>query len=256
MATPVRFPSGVSTERIGTPLSNFPLPNPHKTLVYENDFFTYAAGDWTVVAGGAGSSAALTTGLGGKLLITTATSGTEALTGNLGFAFSPATSSANGLQFWFSCQFTQDATIAQPAYAIGAMKGTLSSYLSATDGVFFAKNTGAPVANTATSWRLIIKAAAGSTTSIDLGAVALPVSSATIKLSYYYNGKDMLYVYMNDVCIGSVGQGGTLGTGTAADLANLPANTIFLAPAMLNAFFTGTSLLTVDNILIACETSR
>jgi hypothetical protein len=244
MATPVRFPSGVSTERLTHPLGNFPMPDPVKNIVYSNDFFTYAAGDWTVTAGGAGSSVAATAAtLGGAIVITTATSGTESIIGQPSFNFNPATSLLGGLQTWFHARVTLDATVAQPDYAIGLMKGTPTTFNGATDGVWFTKAT------TATVWSLVIKAAAGSTTTIALPATTVPTASQTITLSFYFDGKTLLYVYFNNVCIGTVGPNGTLGT----SLANLPASTILLAPAFSNSFHTGTSLLTVDYVLAAVE---
>ena len=117
MAT-TRFPNGLSTQNLKHPLANLLTPDPNKTIDYDNDFHTYAAGDWTVTAGGAGSSAAITAGIGGQLLITTATSGTEAIQGNGSFNFNPATSLLGGLQTWFEAQVTLDATVANPDSSI------------------------------------------------------------------------------------------------------------------------------------------
>lgn len=241
--TPVRYPSGVTNELASHTLGNFPQPNPNRAVVFSNDFFTYLASDWTVVAGGAGSSVALTAGKGGLLRNTCATSGNECLSGNAAFNFQPATSVLAGSQTWFTTSVTLDATVANPDYAIGLMKGTLSTVNSATDGVYFTKVTGASV------WSLVIKAAAGSTTTIALPASTVPTASQTLSLGFYFNGKDTLYVYFNEVCIGTVGPNGTLGT----SLANLPGPTIYLAPAYINAFHTGTSTLDIDYVLAATE---
>jgi len=244
MGTPVRFNNGVTNEKPTHPLANFPAPNPVRDIVYANDFFTYAAGDWTVTAGGAGSSVAITNALlGGNITITTATSGTESIFGTTGFNFNPATSVLGGLQTWFQAKVTLDATVANPDYAIGLMKGTPSTFNAATDGVYFTKATGASV------WSLVIKAAAGSTTTIALPSTTLPTNSQTITLGYYFNGKDILYVYFNEVLIGTVGTNGSLGT----SLANMPASTILLGVGISNSFHTGTSTLIVDHVLAATE---
>lgn len=243
MGNPTRYPNGLSTERPTHPLGTLPVPDPVKDVIYYNDFFTYAAGDWTVVAGGAGSGVAITNALlGGNITITTATSGTESILGNTGFNFNPATSVLGGLQTWFHTKVTLDATVANPDYAIGLMKGT-PGLTSPTDGVYFTKATGATV------WSLVIKAAAGSTTTIALPSTTVPSNSQTIYLGFYFDGQDTLYVYFNKVCIGSVGPSGTLGT----SLANLPASTVLLGPAFANVFHTATSTLVVDYVLAGVE---
>ena len=244
MGNPTRFPNGLSTERPTHPLGTLPVPDPVKDIIYSNDFFTYAAGDWTVNAGGAGSGVAITNGLlGGNITVTTATSGTQSIIGNTGINFNPATSVLGGLQTWFHAKVTLDATVANPDYAIGLMKGTISSFNGATDGVYFTKATGASV------WSLVIKAAAGSTTTIALPSTTLPTNSQTVYLGFWFDGKATLYVYFNKVCIGSVGPNGTLGT----SLANLPASTILLGPAFSNSFHTATSTLVVDYVLAGVE---
>ena len=246
MGTPTRFPNGLSTEKLTHPLTNLPTPNPVQSIIYINDFFTYLASDWTVVSGGAGSAIANTTGKGGQLLITTATSGATAITGNAGFNFTPATSLVAGFQTWFTASVTLDATVANPDYAIGLTKGAIATFNAATDGVYFTKASGATV------WSLVIKAAAGGTTTIALPISTVPTASQVVNLSYYFDGKSMLYVYFQDKCIGTVGPNGTLGT----SLVNLPGPTILLAPSVQNVFHTATSLLTVDYVLAAVERSN
>lgn len=258
MGTPTRLINGVSTNKVGTPLANFLAPNPLDTISYYNDFHTYAAGDWTVNAGGAGSSTALAAGAGGLLTLTAATSGAESIVGNPSFFAQAATASAKGNQLWFVANITQDATVANPDYQVGLVKGTMSSFQAETDGIYFMKKTGAVVSGTDTAWNLVIKAAAGSTTTIRLPASTIPVNSATINLAYYYDAKAVptLWVYFNNVCVGSVGTNGSLGTGTSADLANLPASTILMGVCLYNGFHTATSVLSADYVLAACESSR
>ncbi len=70
MGNPTRFPAGVSNNRAGSIMGNLPVADRNNLAIYQNDFFQYAAGDWTVVAGGAGSGSALSsTILGGALAI-------------------------------------------------------------------------------------------------------------------------------------------------------------------------------------------
>lgn len=224
------------------PLWMYPAQDNNRLIDYDNDFHTYAAGDWTVVAGGAGSGVALSAGVGGILTVTTATSGTESIKGNASFNFTPATSSAAGLQTWFMAQVTLDATVANPDYAIGLTAGAASSFNSATDGVYFTKATGASV------WSLVIKASSTATT-IALPASTVPSNSQNVNLAFYFDGKATLYVYFNKVCIGTVGPNGTLGT----DLSNLPVAATPLGITFLNSFHTATSALSIDYVMAASE---
>jgi hypothetical protein len=239
-------------------MGSMPLPDPNTVIRYYNDFNTYAAGDWTVNAGGAGSSAAVGAGAGGLLLVTTATSGAESVVGNPAFFFQATTGSAKGNQFWFTTNVTLDATVSQPDYQIGVVKGTMSSFQNETDGVYFMKKTGAVVTGTDTAWNLVIKAAAGATTTIRLPTSTLPLNSAVIQLGFYYDAKPSptMFVYWNGSVVGTIGAGGSLGTGTSADLTNLPGSTILMGVTYYNGYHTGTSLLSADYVLAACETSR
>ena len=248
--TPTRLNKGVSTDSVTQPLGMFTLPNPTKAATYFNEFNTYLASDWTVVAGGSGSGVALATGVGGNIAITTATSGTESISGNPSFNFAPNTSSVAGLQTWFETRVTLDATVANPDYALGLMKGT-PGIASPTDGAYFTKATGATV------WSFVIKAAAGSTTTIALPALTVPSNSQTVDLAFYFDGKGMYYLYFNKVCFGTIatvasGLTGSLGT----DGSNTPGPTILLAPAFANVYHTATSVLTVDYVLAAVEIAR
>lgn len=246
MAQPTRFPNGLSVDKVFSPLGDLIVPNPTRIAMYANDFFSYAAGDWTVNAGGAGSGAALsnTPGPNGWLTLTTATSGAESIAQNPAtFNFTQGTSTLQGLKTWFSTRVLLDATVANPDYQLGLTAGSLTALNSATDGVYFTKATGATV------WSLVIKASSTATT-IALPAVTVPSNSQVLKLSYLFDGtKNLLYVFFNDTMIGTVGTNGSLGT----DLSNLPASTVLLSPSALNAFHTGTSLLSLDFIVAAVE---
>lgn len=243
MGNPTRFANGVTNGRAGSALGNLTVPDRADLAIYQNDFFQYAAGDWTVVAGGAGSGTALSTTIpGGALALTWATSGTQSntLTGGA-FNFNPATSSGSGLQFWFEAGLVLPANTSAPNYVIGAIKGAPTA---PSDGVYFTK------AAAGTAWQINIKAAAGSTTTVTLPSPAVAVNSARTSVGFYYDGRGnpTLYVYYGGVCVGSFGAAGTLGT-----LANLPANTILLNPTM--AIGTAAGPLNVDYLTCACEIS-
>jgi hypothetical protein len=250
MATPTRFTYGVGTEKITHPLGQFPLPNPHNIYLYQNDFSTYAAGDWTVTAGGAGSGVAVAAGIGGQIAITTATSGVESIVGEtLGFNFTNFTSAANGLKTWFRARVTLDAAVTNPDYQIGLCTAS-ATFNGNTDGVYFTKASGATV------WSFVLKAASTATT-VALPTTTLPVNSATIDLAYYFDGRGLFWIYFNDVLIGTYGtaNNGTLGS-LGSSLANLPASTTGLGVTFLNGFHTATSVLTVDYVLAGVEIVR
>lgn len=241
MGNPTRFKNGVTNNGINTPTGNMPVPDRNNLCIYQNDFLQYAAGDWTVVAGGAGSSTALSTSIvGGALALTWGTSGTQSntLTGGA-FAFNPATSSGNGLQFWFEAGLVLPADTSAPNYVIGAIKGAPTA---PSDGVYFTK------AAAGTAWQIVIKAAAASTTTVTLPSPAVAVNSARTSIGFYYDGRGnpTLYVYYGGICVGSFGANGTLGT-----LANLPLGTILLNPTM--AIGTAAGPLNVDYLTCACE---
>lgn len=248
---PTRLYNGVTTAKATEALGMFPLPVPSQVYNYFNDFTTYAAGDWTVTAGGAGSGVALGAGVGGQLAITTATSGVEAITGGLNVNFTNATSNASGLKTWFRARVLTDATVANPDYQIG-LTTACATFNGSTSGVYFTKATAA------SAWSFVIRTASTSTT------VALPVagtgavaSSTWYDMGYYFDGKGMFYIYFGNQLIGTYGTSpnGSVGT-LGSDLSNLPASTVYMGPTFLNAYHTGTSLLTVDHVLAACEVSR
>lgn len=241
MGNPTRFRNGITNNGINTPTGNMPVPDRNNLCIYQNDFLQYTAGDWTVVAGGAGSGTALSTSIvGGALALTWGTSGTQSntLIGSA-FAFNPATSSGNGLQFWFEAGLVLPADTSAPNYVIGAIKGAPTA---PTDGVYFTK------AAAGTAWQIVIKAAAASTTTVTLPSPAVAVNSARTSIGFYYDGRGnpTLYVYYGGICVGSFGANGTLGT-----LANLPLGTILLNPTM--AIGTAAGPLNVDYLTCACE---
>lgn len=241
MGNPTRFPAGVSNNRAGSIMGNLPVIDRNNLAIYQNDFFQYAAGDWTVVAGGAGSGSALSsTILGGALALTWGTSGTQSNTLAGGaFSFNPATSNGDGLQFWFEAGLVLPADTASPNYVIGAIKGAPTA---PSDGVYFTK------AAAGTAWQINIKSAAtGQITTVTLPN-AVAVNAARTSLGFYYDGRGnpTLYVYYAGKCVGSFGAAGTLGT-----LANLPLGTIQLNPTM--AIGTAAGPLNVDYLTCACE---
>ena len=245
---PTRLYNGVTTARVTENLGMFPLPLQSQVYNYFNDFTTYSAGDWTVTAGGVGSAVASTVGVGGQLLVTTATSGVESITGGLNTAFVNATSSINGLKVWFRARVLLDATVANPNYEIGLTTAT-ATFNGNTDGVYFTKPTATA------NWNFVIKGAGTATTvALPTNGTGIPTGSTWIDLGYYFDGKGMFYIYFNNICIGTYGANNSGMVGSlGSSLVNLPLATVLLGPTFLNGFNTATSLLTVDFVYAACE---
>jgi hypothetical protein len=70
--TPVRYPSGVSTDQSFGPLADFGLPNPFLYQVMYDDFFGAFTQDqlWATLASGTGGAVAASNGDGGQVLLT------------------------------------------------------------------------------------------------------------------------------------------------------------------------------------------
>jgi hypothetical protein len=68
-----RYAGGFSTARSTRPLAITRIPTRPTSTLYENDFNTYVAGDWTITVVGT-STPALVAGDGGILGITTSAS--------------------------------------------------------------------------------------------------------------------------------------------------------------------------------------
>ena len=241
MGTPTRFKNGVTNAAVNSIFGNLPIPDVtiNGLTEYFNDFHTYAAGDWTVTASGSGSSA-ISAGLGGRLALTWGTSGTQGNTlTSGGFSFNAASTSANGSQFWFSSCIINPANASAPNFLVGAIKGNPTSI---SDGVYFTK------AAAGLPWRINIKAAAASTTTVTLPTSTNAANNSVQELGYYYDGRanPTLFIYVNDVMVGTFGANGSLGT-----LANLPASTILLNPSA--AIGTAAGPLLVDYLFCACE---
>jgi len=81
MASPTRFPAGVSTQAVGSTLGQFPLPDPTDICVDFHEFNEYVAGDWTVTNTTTHQTIGLVAGAGG--LISTV-GGASSVTSDIG----------------------------------------------------------------------------------------------------------------------------------------------------------------------------
>lgn len=147
-AAPVRYPSGVSTDYKWGPLADFGFPNPFLYQMMYDDFYETLTsdGNFVTVTSGTGAAAALTTGDGGQLLLTSSTAGagTAGVKGGLNnFFLPPATFSGVGLtatlfpskKVFFATRVNV-TTIAGTTLYAGLMPTATTTALP-TDGVFF-----------------------------------------------------------------------------------------------------------------------
>lgn len=190
MATPTRFPGGVTNVTAQNPLGQYGLPDPSKWHTYFEDFDYYTAGDWTVTETGSATQA-LTDADGGVLLVTNAAADDDAsFSQKVGESFLMAA----GKKAIFKARFKlSDAT--QTDAVIG-LQVTDTTPLDATDGIYFIKADGS------TNLSVVCRknATTGSTT-----AVATTLADDTyVTVAWYYDGNGNLAYFVNDVQIGTL----------------------------------------------------
>lgn len=195
MATPSRFPNGVTNVGKSNPLGDLCCPDPTKAHVYFNDFDTYVVGDWTITtteAGAGSATEALTDADGGVLLITNDAADNDAdFFQKVGESFLMAA----GKQAWFKARFkVSDAT--QSDFVIG-LQITDTTPLDATDGIYFMKDDGDALLDVYCRK----DATTGSTSATGIHTV---VSDTYLSVAWYYDGKSSVKYYVNDVHKGTL----------------------------------------------------
>jgi hypothetical protein len=215
MASPTRFPAGVSTQAIGSTLGQFPLPDPTDISVNFEDFFQYVAGDWTVTNTSSYQTIGLVVGNGG---IISTTGGASSVTGNIGaiqsnpLNFNIATNTTTATapptqQAWFYTAF-KATTAANNQLQVGVASSIAA--LTPTDGIYFNKAAGSAAITFVVrkgSASLAATAYSSGTTT-----VATLVDATFIKLGWYYDGKGNIDVFVNDAKVCSVDVGTSTGT--------------------------------------------
>lgn len=194
MASPTRFPSGVTNVASTSDTGMLGMPDPTRFHTFFDDFDRYTAADWviqTVETGTGSATEALTDGDGGLFLITNDDADNDAdffqtiAEGFLMEAGKPA---------WFKCRFkVSNATQSDVVFGLQIRDTTP---LDVTDGIYFLK------ADDATSISLICrKNATTGSTSVAVGNLA---DDTYITLGWYYDGVDSVKGYVNDVHAGTV----------------------------------------------------
>ena len=215
MASPTRFPAGVSTQAVGSTLGQFPLPDPTEMSVDFEDFFQYVAGDWTVTNTATHQTIGLVVGNGG---IISTVGGASSATSDIGaiqanpLNFNIATNTVVAAapptqQAWFYTAFK--ATTAINDQLLTGVAASIAA-LTPTDGIYFNKAAGS------TAITFVVRKGSASLAataySTATTTVATLVDNTYIKLGWYYDGRGNIDVFVNDAKVCSVDVGISTGT--------------------------------------------
>ena len=215
MASPTRFPAGVSTQAIGSTLGQFPFPDPTDICLDFHDFNEYVAGDWTVTNTTTHQTIGLVAGAGG--LVSTV-GGASSVTSDIGaiqtnplnfnIATNTTTATAPPTQLgWFYCGF-KTTTAINDQLQIGVTSSNAT--LAPTDGIYFNKAAGS------TSVTFVVRKSssslAASAYSTGSTTVATLANATFVRLGWYYDGKGNIDVFVNDAKVCSVDVGVSTGT--------------------------------------------
>lgn len=215
MASPTRFPAGVSTQAIGSSLGQFPLPDPTDISVDFEDFNQYVAGDWTVTNTTTHQTIGLVAGNGG---IISTVGGASSVTNDIGaiqanpLNFNIATNAITATapptqQAWFYTAF-KATTAANDQLQIGVASSIAA--LTPTDGIYFNKAAGSSAITFVV--RKSSSSLAASAYSTGTTTVATLANATFVRLGWYYDGKGNIDVFVNDVKVCSVDVGVSTGT--------------------------------------------
>jgi hypothetical protein len=228
--TPQRSPFGINTCKKTDALGMLPIPDPTRLHVFMDDFDKYLATDWiiTTAESQAGDATeAVANAKNGVLVITNDDRDDDNdffQHANETFKFTA------GKQTWFKVR-AKASDVTQSDLVFG-LQITDTAPLAVTDGVFFRKDDGA-----ATIDVFVVK----DSTTTTAAAVATMVADTFIELAFYYNGKDSVEFFVNDVKVA------TLAT------TNLPDDEEMTISFGIQNGAVGAKVLSVDYILVAEE---
>ena len=189
MATPARFPFGVTNSPVTSPFGQYGVPFPAAWHTYFNDFDHYTAAQWTVTLAGAGTQA-LTDEDGGVILLTNAAADDNSVfVQKVGESFKFVL----GKKLIFAARLkVSDAT--QSDFVMG-LQITDTTPLAVSDGVFFQKDDGDAF--------LDFHVEKNGTAS-DATALATIVSDTYLEVAFYFNGKDEVQYFTNGIQRGTL----------------------------------------------------
>jgi len=231
MGTPSRFPNGITNNKSG-PLRDLTALDPTQLHVFFDDFMeTFNATPWTITTVEAGSGSA-TEAVGdtqfGELVITNDDADNDS-----DFIFWDTSTFllGSGKKAWFKSRFkVSDAT--QSDFVMG-LQANDATPLDTTQGVFFRSDDG-----DANIDFMVEKDNAGT----EEAAVTTMADDTYVELAWYYNGKDAIEVWKDNVKVF-----------TQTDLSRLPdGNTIGVSFGIQNGE-AAAKVMTVDYIYVAVE---
>lgn len=193
MASPVRYPQGVSTGAKGTALFNFPAQDPSKVFSYFNDFTNYTAGDWTVTVIGVTPTATLVANEPWGALVFT---NTAVDNDGIQLQLVPSViSPVAGKKMWFKTRLkVSDATQSDVLVGLAVADTTLLGAIDGagvTDGIFFSKEDGD------TQWDVQVQKDA--TTGQKRSANVATVTTGYVTLGFEYDGAGHTKFFVDDV---------------------------------------------------------
>lgn len=187
MASPTRFPGGVTNVSKTNALGNFIAPDPTKVHMWFDDFDIYTSTDWTVTtteAGTGSATEAISDADGGVLLLTNAAGDDDNDFLQLG---SETFKFESGKRLWFKSRFkVSDAT--QSDVVMG-LQITDTSPLDVSDGVFFQKDDGDA------NLDFYVEKDGTQTSS---AAVSTLSDNTYVEAAFFYNGIDAVEVFVNN----------------------------------------------------------
>ena len=196
MGTPVRYPFGVSTQPVTNVMGNFGMPDPTEWCVHFDDFTSYVAGNWTKTVIGTGDFAQGTATFGTVV-------GTNSAADNDGVQLqlvsTPFTPTSGKKAFFKARLKVSDATESDLAIGLIIIDTTILGATSGdgvTDGIFFQKNDG--------STTLTAYCQKNTTTGQTSATAGTVVTDTFFTVGWYYNGKDAVEVYFDDVKVATL----------------------------------------------------
>lgn len=238
MASPARYPNGLTNVTSTNPLGQYGLPDPTKWHTYFNDFDQYTTGittEWTETKIGTGTVAS--TALDGGCIILT-----NSAADNDGINMQRVAASyllAAGKRAIFKTRFkASDATESDLLIGLAAVDTTLLGATGGdgvTDGIFFYKDDG----STALNFSCQKDATTGQ---VQATSIATLVNDTFITLAWYYDGVSSVSYYVNDVKTGTLDASSTY----------LPDVILTDSIAILNGAAAAKSM-TIDYIFAAVE---
>lgn len=182
MASPVRFPSGMTQARKFQPLGEMGIPNPLFYATFTDDFISYQAGRYVITANANGGVTQQASPLGRVALTTNSVT---PLAGDI--TSMQIDAAAFSLVPTYKCAYAirlSLADVTNPAFNFGLIQTTTTPF-TVVDGIYVGKATGSTV--------LTLYSVVGSVVTGSAVIPYTPVNSTDFDVAIYYDGKGNVY---------------------------------------------------------------